>query len=85
MSVMYNRGRDISGEGTQFNTDLTRFARNGVSMTRGKRVRKEGMQAGNRLELTSMFGRHFASNIAIAAKLPDPIVTYGSLSVDPCG
>jgi len=25
------------------------------------------------------------SNTAIAAKLPEPIVTYGSLSVEPCG
>lgn len=36
-------------------------------------------------KLTSMFAFHSLSKTAIAAKLPDPIVTYGSLSVDPWG
>jgi hypothetical protein len=33
----------------------------------------------------SMSGCHVDSNTAIAASEPEPIVTYGSLSVDPCG
>ena len=32
---------------------------------------------------TSMFGFQELSKTAIAARDPDPIVTYGSLSVDP--
>ena len=35
--------------------------------------------------LTSMSGFQFVSNTAMAARLPDPIVTYGSLSVEPWG
>jgi hypothetical protein len=34
---------------------------------------------------TSRFGLHPDSNTAIAASEPEPIVTYGNLSVDPCG
>ena len=32
-----------------------------------------------------MPGFHPVSNTAIAARLPEPIVTYGNLSVDPWG
>jgi hypothetical protein len=31
-----------------------------------------------------MFSLNELSNTAMAAKLPEPMVTYGSLSVDPC-
>lgn len=32
-----------------------------------------------------MLGRQLLSKTAMAARLPDPIVTYGSLSVEPWG
>ncbi len=35
------------------------------------------------LILTDMLAFQLLSKTAIAAKLPEPIVTYGSLSVDP--
>jgi hypothetical protein len=35
------------------------------------------------VKLTSIFGFQPLSKTAIAAKLPEPIVTYGSLSVEP--
>lgn len=35
--------------------------------------------------LTSRPAFQLLSKTAIAARLPDPMVTYGSLSVDPCG
>lgn len=33
--------------------------------------------------LTSMLGLYLSSNVAMAASDPDPIETYGSLSVEP--
>lgn len=41
--------------------------------------------APSRRPRTSRFGLHPDSNTAIAASEPEPIVTYGNLSVDPCG
>ena len=38
-----------------------------------------------RTRLTDKSGFQLLSKTAMAARLPDPIVTYGSLSVDPCG
>lgn len=34
---------------------------------------------------TERLGFHRDSSTAIAAKEPEPIVVYGSLSVEPCG
>lgn len=38
----------------------------------------------NRRQLTVMFSLKLLSNTAMAARLPEPIVTYGNLSVEPC-
>lgn len=42
------------------------------------------MNSGNVL-LTVMSSLYLDSNIAMAAKEPDPIVAKGNVSVDPCG
>jgi hypothetical protein len=54
----------------------------GVSLPKGKQNKIEKKKEGKR---TDMLAFQPLSKTAMAARLPEPMVTYGSLSVEPCG